>query len=152
VGSRDLSALDNNFRPAISGHVYTQPLYWRGSESSSGTLLVATEDDVVHAIDAVSGQERWQRLLGKPVRRSSLPCGNISPLGLTGTLVIDASREAIYLDAAVEGASGPRHLVFALSLGDGTSLPGWPIDIVEALGGSASKIDPLRIGLIRCLL
>ena len=93
--------LDGNFRPRISGHVYAQPLYWRGSESSSGVLLVATEDNIVHAIDAVSGEERWQRLLGKPVPRSSLSCGNISPLGVTGTPVIDASTEAIYLNAAV---------------------------------------------------
>jgi hypothetical protein len=105
--------LDANFRARISGHVYAQPLYWRGSDSSSGTLLVATEDNVVHAIDAMSGQEIWQRSLGKPVPRSSLSCGNISPLGVTGTPVIDASRGAIYLNAAVETSSGPRHLVFA---------------------------------------
>jgi hypothetical protein len=104
-----------------------------------GDLLVATEDNVVHAIDAVSGQERWQRLLGKPVPRSSLPCGNISPLGVTGTPVIDASTEAIYLNAAVEGPSGPRHLVFALSLKDGTPLPGWPIDIMEALASQGQS-------------
>ena len=125
--------LDSNFRPRVSGHVYVQPLYWRRSESSSGALLVATEDNIVHAIDAMSGQERWQRSLGKPVPRSALPCGNISPLGVTGTPIIDASREAIYLDAAVETASGPRHLVFALSLKDGTPLSGWPIDVMEAL-------------------
>src|SRR3981081_2844172 len=53
--------LDGNFHARVSGQVYAQPLYWRGSESSSGVLLVATEDNVVHAIDAVSGQERWQR-------------------------------------------------------------------------------------------
>jgi hypothetical protein len=125
--------LDGNFHARVSGHVYAQPLYWRGSESSSGALLVATENNTVHAIDAVSGEERWQRSLGQPVPRSSLPCGNISPLGVTGTPVIDASTEAIYLNAAVEGASGPRHLVFALLLKDGTPLPGWPIDIMEAL-------------------
>ena len=125
--------LDGNFRPRVSGHVYAQPLYWRGSEIKLGNTFVATEDNVVHAIDAVSGQERWQRSLGKPVPRSSLSCGNISPLGVTGTPVIDASTEAIYLDAAVEGASGPRHLVFALSLKDGTPLSGWPIDIMEVL-------------------
>jgi hypothetical protein len=45
--------LDGNFHARISGHVYAQPLYWRGSEASSGTLLVPTEDNVVHAIDAV---------------------------------------------------------------------------------------------------
>jgi hypothetical protein len=47
--------LDGNFHARVSGHVYAQPLYWRGSASSSGVLLVATEGNVVHAIDAVSG-------------------------------------------------------------------------------------------------
>jgi outer membrane protein assembly factor BamB len=63
--------LDDNFRARISGHVYAQPLYWHAPGSSSGTLFVATEDNVVHAIDAVSGKESWQRSLGKPVPR---PC------------------------------------------------------------------------------
>src|SRR6516165_5643788 len=58
--------LDGNFAARISGHVYAQPLYWRSSESTSGTLLVATEGNVVHAVDAVSGQVRWQHSLGKP--------------------------------------------------------------------------------------
>src|ERR1700720_2851617 len=43
--------LDGTFHARVSGHVYAQPLYWRGSELSSGALLVATEDNVVHAID-----------------------------------------------------------------------------------------------------
>jgi hypothetical protein len=45
--------LDASFHARISGHVYAQPLFWRGSESNSEALLVATEDNIVHAIDAV---------------------------------------------------------------------------------------------------
>ncbi len=131
--------LDGNFHARVSEHVYAQPLYWRSSESTSGALLIATEDNVVHAIDAVSGQERWQRSLGKPVPSSSLPCGNISPLGVTGTPVIDAAREAIYLDAAVQSTSGPRHFIFGLSLKDGTPLSGWPVDVMEALGNQGQN-------------
>jgi outer membrane protein assembly factor BamB len=103
-------------------------LTWGGRVSRRTPRAFATEDNVVHAIDAMSGQELWQRSLGNPVPRSSLPCGNISPLGVTGTPVIDASRQAVFLDAAVEGPSGPRHVVFALSLKDGTPLSGWPIE------------------------
>ena len=131
--------LDGNFHSRVSEHVYAQPLYWRSSKSTSGALLIATEDNVVHAIDAVSGQERWQRSLGKPVPSSSLPCGNISPLGVTGTPVIDAAREAIYLDAAVQSTSGPRHFIFGLSLKDGTPLSGWPVDVMEALGNQGQN-------------
>ncbi|OAF14855.1 hypothetical protein AYJ54_41285 [Bradyrhizobium centrolobii] len=52
-----------------------------------------------------------------------MPCGNINPLGITGTPVIDPATAAIYLDAAVERPNGPRHEVFALSLKDGAVLP-----------------------------
>jgi len=125
--------VDDNFHASVRGHVYAQPLYWRAPGSSSGILVVATEDNVMHAIDAVSGGEVWKRSLGQPVPRSALSCGNISPLGVTGTPVIDASSETLYLDAAVEASAGPRHLVFALSLKDGSLLPGWPVDVMDGL-------------------
>jgi hypothetical protein len=134
--------LDEGFRPRVSGHVYAQPLYWRAPGSNSAILILATEDNVVHAIDAGTGAEVWKRSLGRPVARSSLPCGNIDPLGVTGTPVIDESTEAIYLNAAVDGPSGPRHLVFALSLKDGSLLPGWPVDVADALEGERQNFVP----------
>jgi outer membrane protein assembly factor BamB len=72
--------LDENFHARFSGHVYAQPLYWRPPGSAAGMLVVATEDDTVHALDAKSGEEIWRRALGTPVARSSLGCGNINPL------------------------------------------------------------------------
>jgi outer membrane protein assembly factor BamB len=122
---------DEKFRAKISGHAYAQPLFWRGGDPPR--LVVATEDNVVQALDANTGAELWTRRLGGPVPRSSLPCGNINPLGVTGTPVIEESKQAVYLNAAVETRSGPRHLVFALSLKDGAVLPGWPVDVDEAL-------------------
>ena len=74
--------------------------------------------------------------MGPPVPRSSLPCGNISPLGVTGTPVIDEARATLYLDAAVMRGNGPRHEIFALSLTDGSIESGWPLDVAAALGGS----------------
>lgn len=134
--------LDPGFHPQISGHVYAQPLYWRAPGSGAGVLLVATEDNAVYALDAKTGGEIWKRSLGLPGRLSSLPCGNIDPLGITGTPVIDERREALYLDAFVVGALGPRHLVFALSLKDGTTLPGWPVDVAVALAAKQQRFEP----------
>jgi hypothetical protein len=134
--------LDPMFRARVDGQLYAQPLYWRSSGSNAGMLFVATENDVVQAFDAVSGNEIWKRVVGPPVPSSSLPCGNISPLGITGTPVIDPATEAIYFDAAVERSNGPRHEVFGLSLKDGTVLPGWPIDVADALQRSGRHFDP----------
>jgi hypothetical protein len=128
--------LDEAFRPHITGHVYAQPLYWRPQGSDSGRLLVASEDNNIDALDASTGAQIWSRSLGNPVPRSALRCGNISPLGITGTPVIDEGTGAVYLDAAVADSSGPHHRIFALSLEDGNTLPGWPVDVADALRGS----------------
>ncbi len=135
--------LDEGFRPKISGNVYAQPLYWRAPGSKSEILLLATENNVVYAIDAGAGGEIWKRTLGNPVARSSMPCGNIDTLGVTGTPVIDEATKAIYLDAAIEAPAGLRHLIFALSLKDGSILPGWPIDVQDALAAIGQDFKPL---------
>jgi outer membrane protein assembly factor BamB len=134
--------LDREFNARVAGPMYAQPLYWRPPGADTGMLFVATEDDVVQAFDATTGKELWRRAVGRPVQASSLPCGNIHPLGVTGTPVIDPAREAIYFDAAVERANGPRHEIFALSTKDGSILPGWPIDIADRLQKSGQDFDP----------
>jgi hypothetical protein len=125
--------LDQDFQSRFPGHIYAQPLYWRAAGADSGMLLVATESNIVRALNAKTGKQIWGRSLGDPVPRTSLGCGNINPLGITGTPVIDPASEAIYLDAMVGGSDGLRHLVFGLSLKDGSVLPGWPVDVADAL-------------------
>jgi hypothetical protein len=56
--------------------------------------------------------------------------------------VIDPATQAIYFDAAVERSNGPRHEVFALSTKDGSVLPGWPIDVADALQNVGERFDP----------
>jgi hypothetical protein len=43
----------------------------------------------VYALDAGTGARIWERSLGAPVPLSALPCGNINPMGVTGTPTID---------------------------------------------------------------
>jgi len=133
--------LDSSFEARVAGPLYAQPLYWHPSPSDSGVLLVATENNVVQAIDATTGKELWRRTVGRPVVRGTLPCGNIDPLGITGTPVIDPNTQAIYFDAAVELSNNVRHQVFGLSLKDGSILSGWPIDVAEALQRSGHHFD-----------
>ena len=130
---------DPGFHAAIAGHVYAQPLFWH-PDGGEALVLVATEDDTVDALDAASGKTVWQRSLGKPVPRSALPCGNIDPLGITGTPVIDPRGQALYLDAMIMSAAGqPEHAIFGLSLRDGAVLPGWPVDVGAAVSGFTAR-------------
>jgi hypothetical protein len=124
---------DAAFDGRVPGNVYAQPLYWRPAGAPRGLVIVATEDNVVVALDAFRGTTVWQSRLGPAVPLTKLECGNIDPLGVTGTPVIDERKSALYLDAMVDGDKGPRHLVFGLSLADGAVLPGWPVDTASAL-------------------
>ena len=133
--------LDPTFEPRFNGHVYAQPLYWRPASNSAGELIVATESDTALAIDARSGKTLWSRALARPVPLSSQPCGNIDPLGITGTPVIDPVSGTLYLDAMASSPAGPRHLIFALSLADGRVRPGWPVDVVAALTARGERFE-----------
>jgi hypothetical protein len=124
---------DSHFDGRLTGHLYAQPLYWRDAATGAGMILAATASNVVQALDAATGRQLWSRSLGPSVDRGALRCGNISPLGVTGTPVIDPQTRAIYVAAAIGGDRGVRHLLFALALADGTPLAGWPIDVAEAL-------------------
>ena len=125
--------LDPGFHPRFAGHLYAQPLYWQPPGMAGGELIVATESNTVAAIDARTGGTIWARSLGRPVALSTQPCGNIDPLGITGTPVIDPHSQTLYLDAMAASPVGPRHLVFALALRDGATHPGWPVDVEAAL-------------------
>jgi hypothetical protein len=125
---------DEAFDGHIEGHVYAQPLYWRPPGSDRGLIVAATESDSVYALDAATGHVVWRTAVGRPVPRAALPCGNIDPLGITGTPVIDATHGTVYFDAMSNDPGAPRHLVYGLRLADGSVLPGFPIDVTAALG------------------
>jgi outer membrane protein assembly factor BamB len=127
--------LDTGFNSAISGDVYAQPLFWH-PPGGEAVVIVATESNTVFAIDATTGATVWQATLGSPVPLNQLPCGNIDPDGITGTPVIDPTAGVIYLDALSNVNSKARHLVYALSLADGSTLSGWPLDVEAALSNA----------------
>ncbi len=126
--------LDPTFVAPIDGPTYAQPLFMAASENAPGgkdVLFIATEKNQVSALSAKDGAVVWQRKLGTPVPLAALPCGNIDPLGVTGTPIIDAATRTMYLDAMITPDGGPtkRHMIYALSIDDGKTRMGWPIDV-----------------------
>jgi outer membrane protein assembly factor BamB len=135
--------LDTDFDGRVEGHIYAQPLFWHFRQTNRKLVIVATEDNAVYALDARNGKVAWKKSLGAPVPRSALPCGNISPLGITGTPAIDPIKDAIYLDAMVQAQDGSaQHLIFSLSVGDGAVLPGFPVNVAEALRARGLAFAP----------
>jgi hypothetical protein len=127
--------LDTGFHATVDGAVYSQPLYWvPPAGGGAARIIVATEQNFVYALDAVTGRQIWETSLGTPVPLSALPCGNINPMGVTGTPTIDPVAKIVYLEAFVRTIhGGPRHMVFGLSLATGKLAPGWPVDVANGL-------------------
>src|SRR5467141_1470486 len=119
--TRDLS-----FNGTISGNVYAQPLYIEGGPN--GPMIIAvTESNNVYALNATTGLVIWQRNVGPPVT-SGLPCGNISPLGITGTPVVDLASRSLFFDAMIDGLT-KKHFIYSLNVDTGATNPGWPVDV-----------------------
>src|SRR5213595_3425376 len=117
---------DLNFDGTISGNVYAQPLYIEGGPN--GPIIIAvTESNNIYALDAVAGTVIWQRNVGPPVT-SGLPCGNINPLGITGTPVVDLASRSLFFDAMIDGAT-KKHFIYSLNVDTGATNPGWPVDV-----------------------
>jgi outer membrane protein assembly factor BamB len=104
-------ALSLSWRARLDGAVYGQPLL-------VGPLVIAaTENDSVYALDQATGQVVWRRHVGTPVPLGDLPCGNIDPLGITGTPVYDPGTGLVY---AVAETTGYHHVLVGVSVRDGT--------------------------------
>jgi outer membrane protein assembly factor BamB len=131
---------DIAFNAPLPGAVHAQPLYWDGGDGGQDLLIVATQRNEVIAFDPLTGSRIWSRTLASPAPRSELPCGNIDPLGVTGTPVIDPARKLLFVAAMT---SGPRHRVYALSLADG-SISGTPFDVEASVSGFSSSLQNQR--------
>ena len=81
--------------------VYAEPLVY-------GTMvLVTTEGNTVYALDAATGGLLWSKNYGTSVPGGQFPCGNINPVGVTGTPVIDTVSGTMYFVAMVwDGTNG----------------------------------------------
>jgi outer membrane protein assembly factor BamB len=96
----------------LDGAVYAQPLV------VGNVVIAATENDSVYALRESTGTVIWRSHLGAPVPRSALNgCGDIFPLGITGTPIYDRANGLVY--AVAETAPGYRHVLFGLSVANG---------------------------------
>ena len=125
---------DPNFNGTIAGAVYAQPLYIENGPVGRAMVIAVTESNNVYALDATTGTVIWQRNVGQAVPKANLPCGNIDPMGITGTPVVDLVSRTLVLDAMTTPDNGTtkRHLIYALNVDSGTINAGWPVDVNAA--------------------
>jgi hypothetical protein len=136
--------LDATFAPVVAGTLMAQPLYVRDGPMGKEAFIVATEQNHVMAIDA-AGKTIWEHpsspsdptSYGAPFTGilAATRCGNIDPLGITGTPVIDPQSRTIYFDAMTVAGGTAEHKIYAVSLDDGTIKVGWPVRVNMAVPG-----------------
>ena len=95
----------------LDGAVYAEPLV------VGGHVIIVTEGDTVYSLDSQSGTVQWHTNVGTPVPQSTLPCGNIDPLGITGTPVYDPATGLVF---AVAEISGPQHILVGVDINSGS--------------------------------
>ncbi len=109
-GTPDPHNLSKTWSTQLDGSVYAEPLV------VGNRVIVATEGDSLYALDPNTGSVLWHTKVGTPVPLSSLPCGNIDPLGITGTPVYDRATGLVF---AVAEISGPAHILVGLDATSG---------------------------------
>jgi outer membrane protein assembly factor BamB len=95
---------------SLGDAVYGEPLV------VGDTLIVATEGNKVFGLNARTGARRWKTGLGTPQPLSGLPCGNIDPLGITGTPSYNPKTGSVFMVAETVGG---HHTLWALNAATG---------------------------------
>jgi outer membrane protein assembly factor BamB len=99
AGVRNPARLTSLWTTPLDGAVYAEPLV------VAGRVLAATESDTLYALDERTGRVLWHVSVGSPAPQSALPCGDVFPLGITGTPVYDPRTGLLFAVAEMTGTS-----------------------------------------------
>ncbi|HEY3941761.1 MAG TPA: PQQ-binding-like beta-propeller repeat protein [Acidimicrobiales bacterium] len=132
------------WKAAVSGAVYAQPLI------VGDRVFVATEEDDVYALSLGTGKVLWQANIGTPLTEVAqfAGCGDIDPLGITSTPVIDEKTDRLYVVGEISNGADPptvhRELV-GFDVATGSVVQSTDVD---PTGGGDTPLDLLqRAGL-----
>lgn len=122
--------LHTSWRTNVGAAVNTQPMVVHGVHTAHGArdlVFVGTEHGQVVALDERTGAVAWRRQLGSRVIKPGCDASPDSRFGVTGTLVLDHRAKRVY---AVD-ANG---LAWALTIGGGHVIRGWPVRVHDTHG------------------
>jgi hypothetical protein len=132
-------AMETTFAATFTGNTWASPLYLQNGPAGKGAFFTVTNGNDVFALDETSGAVVWTKNIGTPASKTGQSCGDISPLGIISTPVIDEQARTIYVAGAIGNATTiTAHQIHALSVDDGTERTGWPIDVSTIQAGSST--------------
>ncbi|HVW80419.1 MAG TPA: PQQ-binding-like beta-propeller repeat protein [Mycobacteriales bacterium] len=90
----------------LDGGVWSEPVI------ADGVLIAATERNSVYGLNPQTGKILWHQKLALAEPLSSQPCGDIDPLGITGSPAYDPATGSVFV---VDTSPSGHHTVWALS-------------------------------------
>jgi hypothetical protein len=135
------------FTVPVVGYVYAQPLYLSNVSIQGGVhnvVYIATEHNLLYAIDADNGTLYWQKSLlptgGSTVTgTAALNCGDLVPeVGITGTPAIDANTGTLYVVAASQVSGMVVQYLHAIDVQTSAEKFGGPVNIQGSVPGTAA--------------
>ena len=121
----------------LGGAVRGQPVV------DANRIIAATEQNRVVALDPTTGQVLWSHTVGTPLTDvdTIAGCGDIDPLGITSTPVVDPASGTVYVVAEVETGSGVvHHQLQGLSVATGAVTLSEPVDPPLPSGESPAQL------------
>jgi len=141
---------DSTFMASFTGNMWASPLYIANGPGGKGVFIAVATNNNVYAIDETTGAVLWTKSIGTAPTQSGAGCGNISPIGIISTPVIDAAKRVVYVAGATGAAQIEKHEIHALNIETGMEVSGWPIDVTGTKAGSvtfAPKVQNQRSAL-----
>lgn len=164
VGSKDFGLVWESPKldadKGSDARLYASPLYVDRLAITAGpqtgerfdVVIAASNNGHVYAINAsrqgdiAAGRILWKAKLGEPCRLQPAPLDGV-PTGILSTPVVDVAQGRLYVTHC---DPANRWQAYALELGSGRVLPGWPVKLDEAtfndLNANAgpSRVPPKR--------
>ena len=133
---------DAGFAAKFTGNMWASPLFLANGPNGKGLFFAVTTSNDVYALDETSGAVIWTKNLGSPPTMNGVNCGNIHPLGILSTPVIDATTRTIYVAGANGTTAIDKHVVHAFNVDDGSERAGWPVDMTGLKSGAVTFAAP----------
>jgi outer membrane protein assembly factor BamB len=110
TGTPAFAAFHSAWKATLDGAVYGQPIV------VSSTVVAATEGGSLYGLSLSTGAVLWRTHIADPISQSALPCGDINPLGITGTPAYDPSSGLVL---AVGETAGGHHILSGVAVASG---------------------------------
>jgi hypothetical protein len=117
-----------NTAATFMGSMWASPLYVENGPGGKGAFIAAATNNNVYAIDETTGMNVWTGNIGSAPAMTGAGCGNITPIGIISTPVVDAAKRVVYVAGGVGTTQIDRHEIHALDLDTGKEKTGWPVN------------------------